>query len=230
MNDRATLSPLALARLAGALYCVIIILGVSSELGVRATLMVPGDASATAENILGSQGLFRAGLAADTVMALCDVGLAVLLYVLLKPAGALLALAAMVFRLVQTAVLGANLLNQHMALVLLGGSGNSPGGGRREALALAFLDLHADGYDLALVFFGVASLLVGTLIARSGFLPRVLGWLVGAAGIVYLAGSFLNFLAPSAAADFAPAYLVPLVAETALALWLLFRGVDAARW
>lgn len=222
-----TRTPQPEARLAGLLYLAIIAAGLSAELGIRATLIVPGDPSATAANILAREGLFRLSLGLDVAMGLSDAAVAVLLYVLLRPAGPVLALAAMVFRLVQTAILGANLMNQQAALLALTGPAAPP---EPEALALLLLATQSHGYDLARFFFGVASVLTGALIFRSGYLPRTLGLLLAAAGAVYLAGSALRFLAPALSDAFAPAYAVTLLAETALALWLLARGVNAAGW
>jgi len=219
----------SVARLAGLFYVVIIVCGMASELAVRVPNIVPGDPAATAANLVEKAGLFRLSVAADIVMALSDVALAVLLFWLLRPAGGILALAAMAFRLVQAAIIGAGLLFQQAALLAANSApGFDPAG--RKALALLFLDLHAHGYDLGLVFFGVACLCLGRLIVLSGYLPRWLGYLVAAAGLVYLAGSFTRFLAPEFLGAVQFAYAIPLVAETAFALWLLLRGVDEAQW
>lgn len=225
-------NPQTMARAAGALYLVIIVFGIWSELAVRGGLVVAGDAAATADNIAAHTGLFRLGFAADSVMAISDAALAVLLYVLLKPVSATLALMAAVFRLLQTAVIGVNLLNQYAALLILGDADRvaALGAGQADALALFFLETQSHGYDLGLIFFGVNSLLTGWLVWRAAFLPRVLGALLAAAGVVYLAGSYLLFLAPSVHGVFEPAYAVCLIAELAFCLWLLIRGVDAARW
>ncbi len=115
-------NPSTVARLAGALYLGIIVLGVWSELAVRAPLAVPGDPAATVANIREAEALLRLSLAADTLMAVFDVALAVLLFVLLRPVSTLLALVAMAFRLIQAAVIGAALLNQQAALLVLGGA------------------------------------------------------------------------------------------------------------
>jgi hypothetical protein len=233
MPDTSTpADPQAHARAAGALYLVIIVLGLSGELLVRSALVVPGDPAATAQNILGHPTLFRLGLAADAVMALCDVALAVLLYVLLRPVSQTLSLMAMVFRLVQTAILGGNLLNHHTALQLLD---KGPGFGGFDAaqlgtLALMSLETQSHGYDLGLLFFGASCLILGYLLIRASYFPRFLGPLVAAAGVVYLAGSALRFLAPHLSEAFAPAYALPLLAEFGFCLWLLARGVDRRRW
>jgi len=207
---------------AGLLYLVIIAAGVWSEAFVRAALVASGDADTTAANILAHQGLFRFSLAADALMALCDAGLAVLLFLLLRPHGAALALAATVFRLIQTSIIGGNLMNQIAALSLVTGA---TGIADAEALALYRLDLHAQGYDVALIFFGVANLLLGVLLCRAPWAAKALGWLIAASGIVYLTGSFLRLLAPELAGAFAYAYALPLLAETAFAVTLLVAGL-----
>lgn len=219
MLERVETAPLGTARLAGLLYLVIILCGLWSELAVRSRLLVPGDAEATAANILANEGLFRLGFAADVVMALSDAALAVLLYLILRPAGPALALAAMVFRLLQTAVIAMNLSNHHAALLLA--TGGMPG---MEPLVLHALELQGAIYDLGLIFFGVNSLLVGLLLLRRQGAPNVLGYAIYAAGCVYLAGSTLRFLLPGLMDAFAPAYVICILAELSFALWLLLRG------
>lgn len=213
-----------LARWAGGLYLVVIVCGLSAELAVRQALIVPGDAAATAANIAAAEGRFRLGLLADAAMGLADAGLGVLLFVLLRPVGALLSLAALVFRLVQTAIVGMTLILSQAALLALDGMA---GGAELAALLLA---AHGLGYDTGLAFFGVACGLLGGLVWRSGYLPRALGALLVAAGAVYLIGSAIRLVAPDLAPLFAPAYAVPLIAELAFCLWLLIRGVDAVGW
>ncbi len=227
-----TTSPQPYARAAGALYLVIIVFGLWSELYVRGSLIVAGDAEATATNILASEGLFRASFAADSVMALADVALAILLYRLLKPVNATLALTAAALRLIQTAVIAVSLLHQYAALLLLNGAGHAAAFEPTQLYALVALalDMHGHGYDLGLIFFGASCLVLGALVARSTYLPKALGWLVMAAGVVYLIGSYTLFLFPDHTATVAPLYVVPMVSEVALCLWLLVRGVNVEAW
>ncbi len=227
-----TTSPQPYARTAGVLYLAIIVFGLWSEVVVRGSLIVAGDAETTAANILASEGLFRLSFAADSVMALCDVALAVLLFFLLRPVNATLALTAAALRLIQTAVIAASLLNQYAALLLLGGAGHAVAfePAQLHALVALALDMHGHGYDLGLIFFGLSCLVLGFLVARSGYLPRALGWLVMAAGTVYLIGSYTLFLFPAYADTVMPLYVVPVVSEVALCLWLLIRGVNVEAW
>lgn len=217
--------------MAGALYLVIIVAGVWSEAVVRAPLLVPDDPLNTIARLQASLGWVRASIAADVVMLIADVALAVLLFRLLQVYGHTLALTAMAFRLMQAAVLGANLLNLQAAVLLADSSGATSLLGDHTTAALATLRLqaHAEGYDLGLVFFGINTLLTSVLLLRSRWTPRALGLLMAAAGVVYLAGSSLRLLAPDLSADFAPAYVLPLLAESAFCLWLLWVGLGRGK-
>lgn len=218
------------AGLAGAFYLVIIAAGVWSEAAVRAPLLMPDDPVATAAAVRAALGSLRGSLAADVVMLLADVGLAVLLYQLLRPHGPVLALVSMVLRLMQAAVLGANLLNLQAA-VLLATEGPAADllGGQADAQLTLSLQAHAHGYDLGLVFFGVNSVLTGILLLRARWGPSALGMGIIAAGAVYLTGSGLRLLAPELSASFAPAYALPLLAESAFCAWLLWMGAGRGR-
>jgi hypothetical protein len=220
-------SPVTRARVTGVLYLVIILCGLFSELYVRAGLIVHGDAEATAGNIMASEWLCRLGFASDLVVFLSDVAVAVLLYMLLRPVSRTLALMAMAFRLVGTAIYGVNLLNYLAALLVLGGAeylaAFEPG--QLHALALWLLDVHRHGYDLGLVFFALHCLLLGWLLFRSDCFPGVLGVLMVLASLGYLTGSLTLFLFPDYEAAVAPVYAAPLVGELALCLWLMVRGV-----
>ena len=160
-----------------------------------------------------------------------DAAVAALLYLLLRPVNNTVALVAAAFRLTQTAVLALNLLNQHAALLLLTGASYSPlEPEQRNALAYLMMERHSHGYDLGLLFFGIHCLLIGYLILKSTFLPKVLGLLLMAASFAYLVGSYVHFLAPALVPTVAPIYAVAIVAEVGLCGWLLVRGVDAKRW
>ena len=223
----------SLARTTGFLYLIIILCAGFAEGVVRGGLVIPGDAAATAANILGSPGLFRLGFAADLVAFLCDAAVAVLLYVLLVSAGRTLALLALAFRLLaHPAIAAVNLLNHFGALLLLDGSG--PMGvlpeGQREALALTALELHRVGYLVGGAFFGVHCALLAILLVRSPRFPAVLGGLLGLAAVGYLAESFTFFLLP---AFEEPAGMLVVVtagiAEVAFCIWLLVKGVRTPR-
>jgi hypothetical protein len=219
------------ARIAGILYLIIIVSGIWAFFFVRSSLIVPGDAAATANNVLASEGLFRASIAADLVMIMSDVALALAFYVLLRPVSRPLSLLAAFFRLAQAANLGINLLNLFFGLQLLKGAGDAAAFSADQLydLALFFFNAYGVGYTISLIFFGFSILIVGYLIFRSGYLPKVLGILLVIASLGYLVDGFANVLLINYAdyADllgtvvFGPA----LIAELAVALWLLIKGV-----
>ena len=208
------------ARLAGLLYLVIIIAGLGAELGLRGPLIDFNDADATAAAILAAPGQFRLAIAADLVMALSDAGLAILLYLIFRAMAPGLALSAMVFRVIQTVLIGASLMALITAWLVLSRADALTDA---STLALVFLDLHAHGYDLGLVFFGVNSLIMGLLVWRSGLFGKAFGAGIAIAGLVYLIGSGLRFFVPEWSAVFAPAYGLTILAETAFCLRLLLQ-------
>jgi hypothetical protein len=220
-------SPALLARLTGLLLIVMACCAGFAELGVRAKLVVPGDAAATASRILASQQLFRAGLLGYVVAFLCDVPVAILFYVLLKPAGPRLSLTAAAFRLVYAAVVSAALANYFGALTVLSGGRAYAALQSDQVQTLALIDViqFSNGFGLALVFFGVHLLLLGWLLWRSPRFPRVIGPLIVVAGLSYLANSLSLLLAPAFNARVARFLAVPAMTELALALWLVFKGV-----
>lgn len=226
MHAQLSRNELPTAHFAGLLYLVIIVFGISAEVILRGPLVDFASATKTADAIRGAAGSFRLAIGADIVMAMADAALAVLLYVLFRPVAPVLALAAMVFRLIQSVMIGANLMNMQAAWLLIsaGQDLSTFAPEHAEALANLFLNLHAHGYDLGLVFFGVNSLLTGALIWRSGFVPRLLGAGIVLAGLVYLTGSALRFSSPEAFEMFAPAYGLTLLTEAAFCVWLLSVG------
>ena len=178
-----------LARIAGILYLVIFVCAGFAEGYVRSSLIVPGNAAATAARITASQSLYRLGFAADLTAFMCDLAVTVLLYSLLRPAGQTLSLMAAGFRLLaRPAIATINLLNHIIVLPILGGADvlsafTQP---QRDALAMIFLDAQHYGYLIAGALFGVHCLLLGVLLVRSDRFPGVLGVFMVIASTGYL--------------------------------------------
>ncbi len=216
------------ARIAGMLYLIIFGGGIFAQFIVRQSLIIPGDAMTTASNILAAESFFRQGIGGDLLMLLSDVALAVLFYVLLRPISNTLAMLAAVFRLTQAAVIGSSLVNLFYALNLLHSTELMTVVGADQLMI--FLNAHAIGYSVAMIFFGVNCLLTGYLVFRSGYFPKVLGILLVIAGMAYLADSSAQVLLTDYAAYQAlfESVAIPLavVGELAMALWLLIRGVN----
>ena len=226
-------APQAYARTGGALYLAIIVTALFAEAFVRGRLIVSGDAAATAANILGSPTLFRLGLASDMLNCVLDVVVAMILYALLRPVDRNLALLAAFLRIVADAILGVTGLFQLAAIVILGGGDplravDLP---QRQSFAYLSLDLHGKGYGISLIFFGLGCGILGYLVYRSGYLPRVIGVLLVIAGAGYWFNSFAGIVSPPLASRTFPWTLLPgLLSELALSLWLLLKGVEPAAW
>ncbi len=231
-NRSVETSPRPRARIAGAFYLLTIITGVFAELFVRGALVVRDDAAATAANIQAHEPLYRLGLVADLTMLVCYIAVTLLLYDLFRPVGGRLSLLAAFFSLVGIAVLAVNSLNHLAPLVLLGGAQylSAFGTSQLQALALASLRMHARGYLIAGVFFGIYMLLLGCLIFRSDFLPRALGVMMALGGLSFLVDSVAAFLSPTLVARLPDLGMLGGIAELALSLWLLTRGLNAPVW
>ena len=217
MTRNAPLS--RIARRTGAAYLGVVFCGIFAELFVRGSLVEAGDATATASAIAAAPASFALGIFADLLMVLLDVGVAYGLYRLLSPVHRPLAIAATAFRLLQASILAANLLHLVGALRLAGDPALPPE-------VLAAVETHALVYDIGLIPFGLACLVLGPLLRRAGG-PRWIALALTATGLVYLIGSFGAVFAPGLSAAIDPLYALAIVAEPAVAIWLIVR---ARRW
>ena len=221
------------ARVAGLLYLVIIVLGIFDEIFVRGRVVVSGDAAATAQNILTHELLYRLGFAAGLVMLFCAVIVALLLFDFLRVVDESLARLAVFFNLVSIPLEAAGLLGHYAPLILLGGGKYTAAVPAEQLWALSYISLRMQsvGYDVSLAFFGCFCVVIGVLIFRSTFLPRIIGVLMSIAGLCYVTNSFAGFIAPSFRNLMLPFILLPcLIGEAALCLWLLVKGVNVERW
>ncbi len=222
------------ARLAGFLILLIAVLAPFSILYLPSTLIVPGDAAATASNILASDGLFRLGIIVDSVVILLEIVVIAILYVLLRPVNRTLALVAAFARLAMTIVMAVNVFNSLGVLLLLGDAEYltvfEPG--QLHALVLLFLNLHESGIYIWQVFFALHWVAVGYLVFKSGYLPRILGIMLMVTCLGYLMDSFGILFPSSEAISIASSVLLPVggIGELSFTLWLLIKGVDAERW
>ena len=214
------------ARITGLLILVTVVLAPFSMLYVPTTLIVPGDAATTASNIISSAPLFRLAMASDAVIFLIEIALCALVYMLVRPVNKTLALIAVFARLAMTIIQGLNLLNHFFVLLLLSGAGSVTAFGppQLHALVALFLGAHEATVLIWGMFFGLHLLLLGYLVYRSGYLPKVIGGLLVFVGLVYLVQSFGNILLPDAK-DLFTAISALAFLEIAFPVWLLIKGV-----
>ncbi|MEV0970059.1 DUF4386 domain-containing protein [Microtetraspora glauca] len=225
-------APHHLARTAGLFYLIVAILGGFAHFFSRGEVYRPGDATGTARNVVAHADLVRAGFVADLVQAAFFLFTAMTLYVLLKHVNRNAARAMVIFVAVAVAIICLNMVHQLAALLVATDTSYVGALGARgsDALVLLMLDLQHYGYLIAQIFFALWLLPLGYLVHRSGMFPRVLGVLLVIGCVGYLLDTFTLFLAPDLGAALDPFLVAPAgIAEIAMLLWLLVKGVRIPR-
>lgn len=213
------------ARATGVAILLSLVFGLLGESYLPGKIIVGGDPTATSANIVAHPTLFRFTFAAYLVEAFCDIILCVLWYIVLKPVNRHLALisafvgvASMVtFAIAQACFWSSSLLVKDVAGM------SEFTAAQRDALAYLALRFSTMISSLFLGFYGVASMIRGYLIARSGYLPKILGVLLVVGGAGFLLRCLTYILVPQYGSDW---MLMPMaVAGIPLMLWLLVKGV-----
>ena len=217
------------ARIAGFLYLLMTPFGIFGLMYVPAILIVPGDAAATASNILASSSLFRAGIVSALIVQLIGILVVLYLYKLLKPVNKNLAALMVIFILVGAPIAMLSELNHFAALLLLSGADYLKAftSDQQQTLVPLFLDLHEHGINIAGIFWGLWLFPMGYLVYRSGYIPGILGILLMIGCFGYLFDSFAFFLFPDFDTAIAP---FTFWGELFLPLWLLIKGVNVEQW
>lgn len=218
------------ARIAGVLFLISLVAGGFGEAYVPTKVIVSGDAAATAANIKAYDFLFRLGFAGFLIESLCDIGLALIFYALLKPVNKQLSLLAAFFGLVGTTLFAAAELFFFLPTFILGDSAWLTTFSSDQLNSLGLLSLRFFGFGVAIssLYYGMGWLVRAYLMFRSGYLPKFLGVLMAIGGLAFVVQAFGRVVAP----HFPSSILMPLLFPGALLLtvWLLVKGVDLAKW
>ncbi len=220
-----------IARIAGSGYLIIFITGIFANFFVLESLVVPGDATSTATNIMDNGMQFRVGIFGFLIMVIFDVVLVWALYLLFKPVNKDLSLLAAWLRLVNATIFGVALYHLFGVLELLGGADYLTVFNKDQLYAqvMLLLDAFNSTWLVGLVFFGLHLFFLGYLIIKSSYVPGIIGILLVVAAFGYLIDSFANFLLPSYD-DYKDIFLliviVPgIIGELSLTFWLLIKGI-----
>ena len=190
-------------------------------------LVHPNDAAATANGIVAHESAYRAAVAVDLIGNAVYIALTALIYRLFARVNLGLSTMAAFFSLAGCGVQIFGGLLRLAPLVILKNASlqHAFAPNQLQAAALLSLELYRQVFDISFVLFGLFELVLGYLIYRSMFLPRLLGiWLIGG-GL-----GALTFLWPPLAHALWYLILALGAGEAALMLWLLVKGVDNSRW
>jgi hypothetical protein len=215
---------------AGLCYLAVIALGLFAEGMVRRSLVVPGDAAATARAILGNETLWRLGLASHLLYLVPALAVNVIVSGLFRSTEPTLARLALVFGVAAVTVAAAGLVYLYVPLALIE-NGGATLAGLEATPTLIYLAtrLFAAGFGFSLLLFAGFCVLIGVLILRSRLLPSVIGAMMIVAGICYVVNTLALIVSPSFFELINPTILLPiLLAELSLALWLLVKGIAIA--
>lgn len=223
-----TTPAMAQARVIGAAYILYFLAAL--PLSVRSSMVVGADPAATATNIMASESLYRLTIVTDLLSYALYLVLTYLIYLLLRDVNRKWAAIAAIFSVSGCLVQIVSTSWLMVPLILLKDpSWQALALPAREELALAAIKSFGQGYSIALFFFGLFDLLMGLLFAASRMIPRVIAWLLVLAGAGWIVLVVTTLLSPQLAPMVQPVVL-PLgaLAEVALGLWLLLRGVKPA--
>ncbi len=217
------------ARVAGALYALIFAFAPFSLIYLPGKLIAPENATATATNILASEGLFRLGIVGELIVAVLFLLLVVALYHLLSGVNKNHARLMVGLVLVSVAITFVNVLTNIAALTFFRGASylsvlDKP---QRDALGMLFVGLHSQGTLVNEVLWGLWLLPFGLMVMKSGFLPRILGALLIVNGFAYVAASLTSLLLPEYGDVVFRAAIPALLGELWIMLWLLIKGAKA---
>jgi hypothetical protein len=220
--------PETAARLIGLLYLLQMASGVFGESFVRSRLIVSGDATKTAQNIIGSERLFRLSIAGDLVTYATVIVLIWALYVLLSPVNRNLALLAVLFRLAENAVLCVATVSSLVALQLLSGADYLRTFEAGQLHSLVKLALSAQGLamNVAFVLLGMGSAVFAYLFLKSRYIPKALALWGIFSSLVLAIVTLIIIVFPNLGDVLGLAYMAPMgIYEVVLGFWLLVKGV-----
>jgi hypothetical protein len=215
------------ARIAGLFYLSVIVIAPIRLIYIPGVLFVPGNATATAHNIVMHESLFRLGIFSELLTGVATLFAVLALYRLLESVNKTQAVLMVILgALMQVPIFFVNALNDVAVLLLVRGADflSVFGSPQRDGLAMLFLRIHGYGISANEIFWGLWLLPFGLLVFKSNFLPRILGIWLFVNGFAYLAQSVSDFLLPQYA-DLVSTVASPIqLGEVAIMLWLLIMG------
>lgn len=228
-NATAELAQARAARIAGSMYLIGMATAIFGEAFVRDSLIVSGNATRTAQNIIESELLYRVGIATDLFTFASVVVLIWALYVLLRPVNKDLVLLAVFFRVVEVATHFVATINSLVVLRFLTGGDYLAtfGTSQLHTLARVAIGTQADGVSIGFILLGLGSTVFAYLLVKSRYVPRALAMWGVFSSLLITAAAFWDIVSPSTAGvPQLSSYVAMFIYEVTLGLWLLLKGVN----
>ena len=202
------------------------LLAVSAPIGlmvVPAQLYDAADAALTASRIADRSWLLRLGIASELFHQAVQAYLMLVLYDFFKPVSASLARQAAVLGLVSIPITFLNVLNEVAALTLVSGADflapfSKP---QLDAAVLFFMRLHADGLQVAAVFWGLWLFPLALLLWRLGGVRKLVAGLVATAGVGYVVGATTALALPQFEPQLRGWLQLMIMGEMAVIVWFV---------
>lgn len=222
-NQVADISLRKAAIIAGIGLILMTLLAPIANFSILHGLIVPGDAAKTANNIIASEGLFRIGICFFLIVAILDIVVAWALYIFLKPVNKGISLLTALLRIVYATVLSVALIYLINVLQLLSGADylSAFTANQLQAQAMLSLNTFARGWEFGLIIFGFHLLLLGYLVFKAEYMPKILGILLVLASLGYLIDGFGKLLSSHYNISVG---IFTFIGEVILIFWLLIKG------
>lgn len=190
------------AIVAGSAFIISFFLAILVDNFILPNFIIPGDTAALANDIIANERLFNIAVIVYLIILALDATIALALYIVLKPTSRTLASLTGIFRLLYVAVMVIGVL----------------------ALALQFIDVDSYGTAklIGYLFFTCHIFILGYLVFRSSYIPRILGVLLLIASFCYVMAFYVTLSLPKALLLIFMIFMI--MGELSLSLWLLFKN------
>ncbi len=224
MTTRSSEISLGKAGLIAGIGILIMVLTVPfAEFKIFPNLIDYKNPEVTANNILNNQSLFTVGIFLNFITIICDIIVAWALYIFLKPINKSLSLLVAWFRLIYAGIYLIALLNLIKVLNLLTADKYFVATDQNQIYdqILFFMKSFGNEMSFGLILFGIYLGVLGYLVLRSNYIPKILGWILILAGIGYFISYSGRFLFPDINTEI---LMITFFGELIFMLWLLIKG------
>jgi len=221
------MAPKRLARIAGLFYLLLGVFGGFAQGFLWPSILVAGDAAATAANLRENAELIRFGVVAELLGQTFFVLLALALYALLRHVHAGAARLMVVLVILAVGITCVSVVFELEGLqIAIGADTSALGVDASNALALVMLELQHYGIFVAQLFFALWLTPLAYLTYKSGQFPRLLSLVLVLATVSYVIDLLVAILLPAVSANIHSYFgILPAIAEIGMVLFLLIFGV-----